>query len=181
MNEITGLKLHDLVCFDESGFHTGMSRVYARAPRNQRAFARVPRNTGKNLTLLCAMSSQGSQAELVIEGAVNAAVFESYVDQVLCPTLQSGQTVLMDNLSSHQGAKVRALIEARGCQLVYFPPYSPDFNPIEMLFSKLKALLRKAAARTTETVIEALGFALRAVTPNDILGWFHHALPLSSL
>ena len=158
-----------------------MSRCYARAPRNQRALARVPRNTGKNLTLLCALSLQGPQAELVIEGAVNASVFQTYVREVLCPSLRPGQTVLLDNLSSHKGAKVQALIEEQGCRLVYLPAYSPDFNPIEMLFSKLKALLRKEAARTTDTVIEALGLALRAVTSKDILGWFQHALPLLSL
>lgn len=170
-----------MVCLDESGFNSAMTRSYARAPRGQRAHAQVPRNHGKNLTLLCALSLRGPQAELVIEGAVNAQVFETYVQEVLCPTLRPGQTVLMDNLASHKRANIRHLIEATGCQLIYLPPYSPDFNPIEMLFSKLKALLRGWAARSADAVIAALGSALASVTPTDILGWFAHALPHQSL
>ena len=132
----------------------------------------MPRNTGKHLTLLCALSLSGSQAELVIEGAVDGDVFETYIREVLCPSLKPGQTVLMDNLSSHKRASVRSLIEARGCKPMYPPPYSPDFNPIEMLFSKLKALMRWAGEPTREKVIDTLGLALTRVTHHDILGWF---------
>lgn len=166
-----------LVCLDESGFHTSMSRRYARAPKRQRAICAVPRNHGKNLTLLCALSITGPQAALVIEGAVNATVFEGYVAQVLCPTLRPGQVVLMDNLSSHKRASIRTLIEAVGCTLLYLPPYSPDFNPIEGLFSKLKALLRGWAEREQQGVIAAIGRALQQVTPQDVRGWIKHAFP----
>lgn len=158
-----------------------MTRPYARALRSKRAYASVPRNIGKNLTLLCALSNSGPQAALVIEGAVNGDVFETYVREVLCPTLRTGQTVVMDNLSSHKRVAVRTLIESVGCRLVYLPPYSPDFNPIEMLFSKLKAALRRAGERTKDKVIDAIGRALDTVTEQDVLGWFRHALPLPSL
>lgn len=166
-----------LVCLDESGFHTSMTRRYARASKRQRAICSVPRNHGKNLTLLCALSVSGPQAALVIEGSVNATTFEGYVAQVVCPTLRPGQVVLLDNLASHKRASIRTLIEAMGCTLLYLPPYSPDFNPIEHLFSKVKALLRGWAEREQQGVIAALGRALQLVTPGDIRGWIKHALP----
>lgn len=153
-----------------------MTRGYARAPKQRRAVCAVPRRYGKNLTLLCALSWSGPPAALVIEGAVNATTFEGYVKQVLCPTLRPGQVVLMDNLPSHKRASVRTLIEAQGCTLLYLPPYSPDFNPIEQLFSKVKALLRGWAERTQEGVIAAIGRALQRVTPQDVYGWIKHAL-----
>jgi transposase len=111
---------------------------------------------------------------LTVEGATTSAVFEAYVEQVLGPTLRRGQVVVMDNLSAHKGERVRELIEERGCELLYLPSYSPDFNPIEEAFSKIKRLVRKAEARTREALVEAIGSALSAVTSRDARGFFEH-------
>jgi DDE superfamily endonuclease len=113
----------------------------------------------------------------VIEGAVNGEVFEGYVRQVLCPALQPGQLVVLDNLSSHHRASIRTLIEAAGCPLLFLSPYSPDFNPIEMLFSKIKAFVRGGAWRGMDDVITGIGLALATVTAEHILGWFKHSHP----
>ena len=109
-----------------------------------------------------------------MEGATTRAVFEAYVEEALAPSLRAGQVVVMDDLTAHKGERVKELIEERGCELVYLPPYSPDFNPIEQAFSKLKALLRKAEAHTREALIEAMGRALEAVTATDASGFFRH-------
>jgi transposase len=115
-----------------------------------------------------------------VEGATTATIFESYVEQVLAPTLKSGQIIVMDNLSAHKGERVRELIEARGCRLLYLPSYSPDFNPLEEAFSKIKGSLRKAQARSREALVEALGRAISAVTAMDAGGFFEHGgYPLS--
>ncbi len=158
-----------------------MTRGYARAPSTERAVGQVTRNHGKNHTLTCALSLAGPLAPLVIEGAVNGEFFEWYVRSQLCPTLSPGQVVVMDNLSSHHWTSVRTLIEAQGCTLLYLSPYSPDFNPIEMLFSKLKALLRGWKKTTVQALYDSIGRALEAVTPQDIFGWFRHAHPSISL
>jgi transposase len=120
------------------------------------------------------MSFGGMGPSLAVEGATTKAVFETYVDRVLAPELLPGQIVVMDNLSSHKGGRVRELIEARGCELMYLPPYSPDLNPIEEAFSKLKTLLRKAEGRTREALLEAMGRALEAVSASDARGFFEH-------
>jgi transposase len=112
---------------------------------------------------------------LAVEGATSATVFESYVEQLLAPTLRRGQIIVVDNLSAHKGERVRELIEARGCELLYLPPYSPDFNPIEEAFSKIKGLLRKAQARSREALVEALGRAISAVSAMDVRGFFKHS------
>jgi transposase len=134
----------------------------------------VPRNWGVNLTLLSSMSLGGMGPSLVVEGATTKAVFEAYVEGVLAPSLSPGQIVVMDNLSSHKGSRVRELIEERGCELMYLPAYSPDLNPIEEAFAKIKALLRRAGARTREALIEAIGRALDVVTASDAQGFFEH-------
>jgi len=159
---------------DECGTHTSMTRLYARAPKGERAYAKVPRNRGKNTTLLASMSSEGMGPCLAVEGSTTKAVFEAYVERVLAPSLRPGRVVVIDNLGAHRGERVRELIEARGCSLLYLPPYSPDFSPIEEAFSKLKALLRKAEARTREALVEAIGQALEAVEAKDARGWFGH-------
>jgi len=135
---------------------------------------RVPRNYGANTTLMASLSLQGMGEALVWEGAADASTFEAYIQQVLAPSLARGQIVVMDNLSSHQGKQVRQAIEARGCQLVFLPTYSPDFSPIEGAFSKLKTFLRRVSARTPETLLEAIAQALVTITPADALGWFTH-------
>ena len=124
-----------------------MTRLYARAPKGERAYGKVPRNRAKNTTLLASMSVRGMGPCLTVEGAMTKVAFETYVEQVLVPSLRAGQVVILDNLSSHKGDRVRKLIEGVGCSLLYLPPYSPDFSPIEEAFSKIKALLRKSAAR----------------------------------
>jgi len=163
------------VWVDECGTHTSMTRLYARAPKGQRAHASAPRNRGKNTTLIASMTLEGAMGEaMAAEGSTKAFVFEAYVEHFLAPTLKEGQIVVMDNLGAHKTERVRELIEERGCELWFLPAYSPDLNPIEEAFSKVKAHLRKAAARTREALLEAMGEALSAITPRDAAGWFAH-------
>jgi transposase len=163
-----------LVVVDESGSNIALTPLYARAPKGQRAHGSVPRNRGKNTTLLASLSLAGIGASMIIEGAVNTVAFEAYVEHILAPSLSAGQIVVMDNLSVHKGERVRQLIEARGCQLLFLPAYSPDYSPIEETFSKLKAFLRRVGARTHEALQEAIGHGLQTVTAQDALGWFTH-------
>ena len=165
----------NLVFVDEMGTHTSLAFVYGYSPRGERVHLEVPRNRGKNTTLLASMSLEGMGECLAVEGATTARVFETYVEKVLVPELKAGQTVVMDNLGAHRPKRIRELIEARGCELLYLPSYSPDYNPIEEAFSKVKSLLRKAAARSKEDLIDALGAALSAVSPEDARGFFGHA------
>lgn len=158
-----------------------MSRGYARAPSDQRAWGRVPRNHGRNQTLICALQRTGPLAPLVMTGAVNGPSFEWYVRELLCPALLPGQVVIMDNLSSHHRASVRTLIEARGCRLLFLPPYSPDLNPIELMFSKVKAWVRAGSWRTMDEVLSAIWAALAAVTSQEAAAWLKHAHPSASL
>ena len=135
----------------------------------------VPRKRGKNTTLLSSMSLEGMGPSLVVEGATTVRVFETYVEKVLAPSLRTGQIVVMDNLGAHRSKRIRELIEQHGCELVYLPAYCPDYNPIEEAFAKIKNLLRKAAARTKEALVEAIGVALSVVTAADARGFFEHA------
>lgn len=135
----------------------------------------VPRKRGENTTLLSSMSLEEMGASLTVEGATTALVFEAYVEHVLAPSLRKGQVVLIDNLGAHRPKRVGELIEERGCELVYLLAYSPDYNPIEEAFAKIKTLLRKAAARTKEALVEAIAAALSAVTAQDVMGFFEHA------
>jgi transposase len=163
-----------LVFVDECSTNTSLAPLYAWSRRGERAFCSVPRNWGANITLLASMSVGGMGPCLAVEGPTTREVFETYLEKVLVPSLKAGQVVVMDNLSSHKGSRVRELIEGRGCELLYLPPYSPDLNPIEEAFAKLKALLRKAGARTREALIEAIGRALGAVSAKDAHGFFKH-------
>ncbi len=151
-----------------------MTRRYGRAPRGQRAYGSIPRNRGKNTTLLASLSLEGIGATMAVEGFTTHKVFEAYVEEVLAPTLKAGQVIIVDNLGVHKGEKVRQLIESRAARVVFLPAYSPDFNPIEEAFSKIKAILKKKAARAREALIEAIGRALEAVTRQDAWGWFAH-------
>lgn len=165
-----------LVFVDESGFHTSMARLYARAPKGKRAHGKVPRNRGKNTTLIAAITLRGAMGEsMTVEGATDAETFEAYVEHFLAPSLSEGQVVVLDGLGAHRTQKVRELIEQRGADLVFVPSYSPDLNPIEEAFSKIKALVRKEGARVREVLVEAIGRALAAVTQEDAAGWFAHA------
>jgi transposase len=164
-----------LVFVDESGFTISMDRLRSRAPRGERAYGRVPRNRGKNQTLIASMSLQGGMGGcMCIEGATDAAVFEAYVEEVLAPSLLEGQVVVLDGLGAHRTARVRELIEGRGCDLLFLPPYSPDLNPIEEAFSKIKNLVRKAAEREREALNGVIATALKAIGPRDVIGWFAH-------
>ncbi len=162
------------VFVDECGTNTSLRPLYAWSRRGERARCSAPRNWGANVTPLSSMTLSGMGPSLAVEGATTRAVFETYVEKALAPSLRPGQVVVMDNLSAHKGGRVRKLIQKRGCEVVYLPPYSPDFNPIEQAFSKLKGLLRKAEARTREALIEAMGRALEAVTATDASGFFRH-------
>jgi transposase len=159
---------------DECGTNTSLSPLYAYSPKGLRARSSVPRNWGANITLLSSMSTEGMGPCLAVESSTTREVFEAYVEQLLAPSLRPGQVVIMDNLSSHKGGRVSELIEQRGCELVYLPPYSPDLNPIEEAFAKVKALLRSLEARTHEALVEAMGRALDAVTARDARGFFEH-------
>jgi transposase len=162
-----------LVFVDESGTHISMDRLRSRAPKGERAYGRVPKNRGKNLTLIASMSLSGMGESMCIEGATHARAFEAYVEHFLAPSLREGQVVVMDNLGAHRPKKIRELIEARGAELVFVPSYSPDLNPIEQAFSKIKNVLRKLGARTHEALLEAMEEALCKVTPADAAGWFN--------
>jgi len=163
-----------LVFVDEMGANIALSPLYAYSRRGERAFGSAPRNWGKNVTLLASLTDKGLGPCLAVEGPATREVFEVYLERVLAPSLKPGQIVVVDNLSAHKGGRVREILEMVGCELVYLPPYSPDFNPIEQAFSKVKGLIRKAQARTREALIEAMGLALDAVTVGDARGFFGH-------
>ncbi len=163
-----------LVFLDECGSNIALTRVYGRSPKGKRAYGTVPRNRRANITLLASLSLQGMGEALILEGSADTTAFEIYIERILAPSLQAGQVVVMDNLSTHTGEKVWQAIEARGCQLLFLPSYSPDLSPIEEAFSKLKAFLRRVGARTPETLQEALRQALLTITVQDAHGWFGH-------
>ncbi len=171
---VGGLDSRSLVFVDEMGTHTSLAPLYGYSPRGQRAFFKIPRNRGANTTLLSSMSLEGMGPSVAIEGSTTKEVFEVYIEHFLAPTLREGQVVVMDNLSAHKGERIRKLIEHRGCELLYLPPYSPDLNPIEEAFSKVKRLLRVIGARTKEALVEAIGKALDAVGAWDARGFFTH-------
>jgi transposase len=164
-----------LVFVDEMGANTSLAAAYAWSRRGERARLEVPRNWGANVTLLASMSAEGMGPCLAVEGSTTKAVFETYLERVLAPSLRPGRVVVMDNLSAHKGSRVREIVEGRGCALLYLPPYSPDFNPIEQAFSKLKGLLRKTGARTREALVEAMDRALEAVTASDARGFLERS------
>ena len=161
-----------LLFIDETWASTNMARKHGRAPRGQRLHMSVPHGHWKTTTFVGALRLTGMTAPMVLDGPINGRAFQAYVDQVLVPELKPGDIVVMDNLGSHKGAAVRAAIEARGAKLLYLPPYSPDFNPIENAFAKLKALLRKAAERTVEGLWTKIGEFLLAFTPTECTNYF---------
>ena len=151
-----------------------MARRYGRAPRGQRLRAGVPHGRWKTITFVAGLRTSGVVAPFVLDGPINRAAFEAYVEKVLVPALRPGDVVILDNLSSHKGARVRALIEAAGASLLYLPPYSPDFNPIELAFSKLKKLLRDGAERTVDKLWELCGRILDQFTEDECRNYFKH-------
>ncbi len=163
-----------LVFVDESGTHLAMTPRYGRAPRGQRVVGTAPRNHGPNTTLIAAMSRDGITAAMTVEGAMARDACEVFVEHVLVPALTPGQTVIWDNLSVHKSVTAQQLITAAGCQVVFLPPYSPDFAPIEQAFSKLKTVLRRTQARTRAALDEAITAGLATITAADARAWFTH-------
>jgi transposase len=165
---------HAFVIIDETGSNLNLTPRYARAPRGGRAMGTVPRNTPPNTTLVAAMSTAGMGVLVVLDGAMDTTAFLVYVEHFLVPTLYAGQSVVLDNLSAHQHTRVRQLVEMAGCELWYLPAYAPDLSPIEEAFAKLKLLLRRAAARTKATLLEAIAVVLPHITATDAKGFFLH-------
>lgn len=164
-----------LVFVDETGTNTKMVRLYGRAPKGQRVIGSQPWGHWKTTTFVAGLRIGEITAPFVLDGPMNRDAFEAYVEHILAPTLFAEDIVVMDNLPAHKGDKVRELIEARGARLLLLPPYSPDLNPIEMAFSKLKTLLRRAAERTVPGLWDRIGQLLDAFTPQDCANYFRHA------
>ena len=165
------------VFVDECSTNIALSPIFARAPKGERAFGKAPRNWGKNVSLICAIDAGGVKPSMSVEGAVDARAFEGYVEHFLTPKLKRGQIVVMDNLSVHKSAWARELVEAEGAEaegaeVLLLPPYSPDFNPIEEAFSKVKSVLRRAKARTLAALFEATHSAHGSVSAQDVRGFF---------
>ncbi len=166
--------VNHLKFLDEFGANLGMTRLYGRAAPGKRVPEATPGFSGSHYTVVAMMGLESIDAPLIFEGAMSKLVFESYVEQMLAPTLRPGDIVVMYNLSSNKSNKVRNMIDARGARLVFLPPYSPDLNPIEKCWSKVKTALRAAKARTFDVLVDALAKALRSVSLADIDSWFAH-------
>jgi transposase len=161
-----------LVFIDETWASTNMARLHGRAPRGERLCVGLPHGHWKTTTFVAGLRLTGMIAPLVLDGPINGQAFQAYVEQILVPQLEVGDIVIMDNLGSHKGAAVRAAIEAASARLLYLPPYSPDFNPIENAFAKLKALLRKAAERTVDALWDRIGALLPQFTAQECANYF---------
>ena len=161
-----------LVFIDETGATTKMARLRGRSPRGERCRASVPHGHWKTTTLVAGLRLDGMTAPMVIDGAMNGAAFTAYAETLLAPTLRPGDVVVMDNLPAHKVRGAREAIESAGAIVLFLPPYSPDFNPIEQAFAKIKALLRKAAARTIGALEQAIADALDAFTPQECANYF---------
>jgi len=157
---------------DESGAKTNLTRLYGRAPKGQRAHASTPHGHWQTTTMIASVRMDGTTACMTLEGTTDTESFRAYVEAVLVPTLRPGDVVVMDNLSPHKSDPTLALILQVGAQVRFLPAYSPDLNPIEKMWSKVKSLLRSAEARTPADLVQAIGQALAQVTPQDTLGWF---------
>jgi len=164
----------DVVVLDEMGANVGLTPTHARAPRNERAPDRAPCNKGTNHTTLAVLTTAGLAAAMTVRGAADALTVEAFVRELVVPLLRPGQLLVLDNVATHKGDGLRRLIEGAGCQLRFLPAYSPDLSPIEEAFAKLKALLRRAKARTAAALEVAIGDALDAVTPRDARHFFAH-------
>lgn len=178
---ITRRNRRRLVYLDESGAQTNLTRRYGRSSVGQRLVASAPAGRWTSITMVAAIFFDRVVAPMITVGPMNQLVFQGYVDWLLVPALKPGDTVIMDNLSCHKSARVLQSIESAGATLLFLPPYSPDFNPIEKMWSKVKAFLRKQEARTVKTLGNAIGKALKQVTPSDCRGFFESAgisLPL---
>jgi len=172
--EVADLEVNRFKFLDESGVNLSLTRLYGRAAPDQRVVDSTPQPSGPQTTTLAVIGCTGITAPLVLSGAVTGTVFYGYIQHCVVPTLQPGDILFMDNLSAHKVAGLEELIHSCGAHLIYLPPYSPDFNPIELAWSKVKTVLRRLKARTFPDLIEALKQALLAITPQDIHAWFAH-------
>jgi transposase len=170
-----GLDLERFKFVDESGVNLAMTRLFGRAPRGERVTDSVPQNYGENVTMLGALSLGGVEALMTVNGATDGDIFLVFVREMLAPALSEGDVVIWDNLGAHRSAVVREAVEARGATVMFLPPYSPDMNPIERCWSKIKTFLRAAKARTREALEAALKQALATVTESDARAWFEHS------
>ena len=159
---------------DEFGVNLGLTRLYGRAAPGKRVVEATPGTSGPHYTVVAALGTAGVQAPWVFEGAMTTLIFETYVEEVLTPNLQPGEILLLDNLSAHKDGSAQTTLETRGVQVLFLPPYSPDLNPIEKCWAKVKQALRAAKARTWDDLVAALAMALRSVSPSDVLAWFVH-------
>lgn len=172
---MAGIDSSRLVFLDETSTPTTLMLLRARAPRGQRAIGRVPRGRREAISWLATLTTRGIGESLLVRGAVDRLVFEAFVERVLVPSLRPGQIVVLDNLAVHKSARAKALIAAVGCHLIFLPTYSPDLNPIEQAFAKSKQALRRAGARSWESVVAAVGETLRTVTAADACAFFTDA------
>lgn len=172
MREQGSLDPSTLVFLDESAAKTNMTRLYGRAPKGERLHYPCPHGHWRTTTMISSMRLDGSTACMTIDGPTDTEVFQAYVREILCPTLRPGDCVVMDNLGTHKNATTLSLIAQRKATVRFLPPYSPDLNPIELMWSKVKSLLRAAEARTESELTDAIGRALRAVSPQDAVNFF---------
>jgi transposase len=173
-NQQPKLDANKIVFLDESSINLGMTRLYGRAHTNERVNDYVPDVRFERTSILSSIRLDGTQIPIIFKGTLNGELFKLYVDNFLAPSLSEGDVIILDNSSVHRAKGVLDSIIAKGVKVLFLPPYSPDFNPIEMLWSKMKSLLRKAKARTHEMLVEALNYALDCITINDITNWFKH-------
>lgn len=172
--QIAALPADRLIAVDETSTTIALTRRYARAPRHQRAPGRVPKNHGLPTTLVAALTPTGFGPAMTRLGAIDTAAFRVYVRDLLAPSLRPGQIVLLDNLGAHKAADIRAMIEARGCEVLFLPPYSPDFNPIELAFAKFKARLRRAGPRTQSALDATITQTIDCIPPHEARAFIHH-------
>ena len=161
-----------MVFLDESGVKTNMTRLYGRALKGKRCYDKAPDSRWETVTVLSSIRLDGETESVVLEGAVDREMYEAYIEQILCPSLPPGDIVIMDNLSSHKSAAAQRFVESRSASYLFLPAYSPDFNPIEKMWSKIKQILRGIQARTQEELFDAVAKALDMVTADDAQGWF---------
>ena len=159
---------------DEAGSNLALTRLFGRAPKGERVTESVPCNYGRQTSIISAIGLSGPTATFTVEGAVDTAIFNVYVEHVLGPSIEVGDILILDNLSAHRASCIETVAAERGAQVIWLPPYSPDFSPIEMMWSKIKSALRAAKARTREELEQALIAALKLVTADDCAGWFSH-------
>jgi transposase len=169
-----GCDAEDVVVLDEFGTNTNMTPRYARSPSGERVYEQSPRNTPRNTTTLASLSTHGIGPTIVMNGSLTRAVFETYIQDVLGPTLRQGQVIVLDNAKVHHGGRIAELLAARGCGVLYLPPYSPDFSPIELAFAKIKAQIRRCKARTREALEQAIEQALATISATEARAFFAH-------